>query len=955
MTNRYANQEMWVTMPDCKAIIIVALACLPFAGWATSQESGTSGNAIAITHVNVVPMDGERVIPDQTVIVRNGRIASIGPTNATELPEDVSLVIEGRGQYLMPGLADMHAHFFDEEDSLALFVANGVTTVRNMFGAPAHLDWRERVTNGSLLGPNIYTMGPILDGDPPYTPDMSVVRTPKEAAEEVIAQKKAGYDGIKVYENLLPEVYAAILEAASEAQMPVYGHAPVRVGLERALEGGQRSFEHMRNFMWALIPENARFRGTMAEALSDKSKRNVRTYVIEPLRKADPARIPNLVAKMASSSVWFCPTLVHHNKFASTKEEFEELRRRYEMRYIPPPVWAWWDGFEANFVSDLGDPPTVKRAFKTMRYAVKALHDGGARLIVGTDALTPYVVPGFSVHEELNHLVDAGLTPYEAIKAATRDAAEFVDALDEWGTVAVGRRADLILVDANPLEDVANASKQIGVMLRGRWYAKAELQAKLDALAEKYAKMKAEGEATIAIENVNVVPMDREAVLPDQTVMVRDGKIVSVAPASEANVPAFATRIDGTGKYLMPGLADMHVHLLQYGVTDPGVLSLFLANGVTTVRNMMGNPEILEWRRRIEEGDLIGPRIYTTGPILDGEPPYWPGSVAIETREQAEQEVAAEKMAGYDGVKVLAGIPPEAYEAVLAAAGKHDIPVYGHAPARLGLENVVHGGQRSFEHMQDFMYALLPKDSPIRDEVVAAWTNKNQRNLQSMLIRPYTHADGDNIEPLAKRIAASGGWMCPTLITVRGIASSPEEFAVLQRAPSKRYVEPDERERWKRTTNVFSSETGDPAALKRAYRTMLNAVGAMHDAGVRLLVGTDSPSPFVVPGFSVHEELEIFMEAGLTSFEALAAATRDAAEFLTASEAFGTVQVGRRADLILVKGNPLEDVSHTSELAGVMANGTWFSEKELDAMLEKVAEDYRKAAAKAPIPEGKDE
>jgi len=161
------------------------------------------------------------------------------------------------------------------------------------------------------------------------------------------------------------------------------------------------------------------------------------------------------------------------------------------MQYVAPGQWAYWDKMASLFSSEQGDPAVMKRGFETMLRMVKALHGVGTRLIVGTDTPNPFVVPGFSVHEELQNFVDAGLTPYEAIKAGTRDAAEFLGALDEWGTVTVGRRADLILVEANPLEDVANAAKRAGVMARGRWYPQAELQSKLDALAEQYAKEKA--------------------------------------------------------------------------------------------------------------------------------------------------------------------------------------------------------------------------------------------------------------------------------------------------------------------------------------------------------------------------------------------------------------------------------------------------------------------------------
>ncbi|MEN8375523.1 MAG: amidohydrolase family protein [Gemmatimonadota bacterium] len=461
-------------------------------------------------------------------------------------------------------------------------------------------------------------------------------------------------------------------------------------------------------------------------------------------------------------------------------------------------------------------------------------------------------------------------------------------------------------------------------------------------------------ESAIAITHVNLIPMDRERVIPDQTVIVQNGRIASIGPADATELPEDVSLvIEGRGRYLMPGLADMHVHLSNDGVSDPFILSLFLANGVTTVRNMHGNPEILEWRGRIEEGVLVGPRIYTTGPILDGEPPYWGGSIAIETPEEAEQEVAAQEEAGYDGIKVLANMSPEAYEAVLAAAARHEIRVYGHAPSRLGLENALNSGQRSFEHMADFMVALLPDDSPVRARFVDMWGDRTMRDWRGLFLDRYEQADRSKIASLSAKAAAAGVWICPTLSVRRIGAADAAEFDKRLSDPTMRYVSPQNRSRWERSADFYTSESNDPTIMQRGLETMLIAVKALHGAGARLVVGTDAPGSFVLPGFSVHEELGFFVEAGLTPFEALAASTRGAAEFLEASDEFGTVQVGRRADLILLKANPLEDVRHTSELAGAMANGSWFSEQELDAMLEDAARGYREAGAEATVPEGR--
>jgi imidazolonepropionase-like amidohydrolase len=428
------------------------------------EVDAKSHRTVAFVNVNVVPMDSERVIERQTVIVRDGKIAEIGPASEILVPSD-ALQIDAHGSYLMPGLADMHVHLSHEnEDELVLFLANGVTTVRNMWGVLLHLEWRKRINDGDLLGPTIFTTGPILDGNPPQKEYYTVIETPAEAEKEVAAQKQAGYDAIKVLSNLLPDVYEAILEAAKEHNLPVYGHVPKRVGLEKAMDSGQLSFEHMNHFLDALYPGDS------------------------PDEHADLKIIPGLAARVVAKGVWICPTLEMFRIYAANPEEIKAIINHPSMKYVPAQRRDSWNEVERILLSDQWDNKARERVFDVMFCMVKGLHEAGAKLIVGTDCPIPFEVPGFSLHGELQNFVDAGLTPYAAIKAATRDAAEFVGALDKFGTVAVGRRADLILVEANPLDDVANIAKRIGVMVRGRWFSESKLQEKLDRLAEKIAK-----------------------------------------------------------------------------------------------------------------------------------------------------------------------------------------------------------------------------------------------------------------------------------------------------------------------------------------------------------------------------------------------------------------------------------------------------------------------------------
>ncbi|MCH8146929.1 MAG: hypothetical protein IH987_02915 [Planctomycetes bacterium] len=256
----------------------------------------------------------------------------------------------------------------------------------------------------------------------------------------------------------------------------------------------------------------------------------------------------------------------------------------------------------------------------------------------------------------------------------------------------------------------------------------------------------------VAFVNVSVVPMDSERIIANQTVLIQNGRILAIGPADAMPIPEAAVRIDGTGKYLMPGLADMHAHLAHDEEANPDALVVFLAAGVTTVRNMWGQPVHLEWRRRIHDGDMLGPNIYSVGPITDGDPPFWKGSSVVRTPEEAANEVADQKRAGYDGMKVFTNLSPDVYKAILDAARAHDFPVYGHVPTRIGLERALTSGQKSFEHLIDFTYALLPDDSAVRVQLVDMWGDSSKRNWRGMFLDPYEQADRSKIPDLADRI-----------------------------------------------------------------------------------------------------------------------------------------------------------------------------------------------------------
>ena len=430
--------------------------------------------AIAFTNVNVVPLDRERILAGQTVIVRDGRIAEIGPAEKTKVPAG-ALQIDGRGKYLMPGLADMHVHLYPgagapddlASQQLQLFLANGVTTIRNMIGKPEHLLLRDRVAKGELLGPTIYTAGPPLLGNNVPTP---------EAAERLVTEeKKAGYDLLKVHEGLSPESYAAIVATANRVGMPFAGHVTATVGLKRALDSHQTSIEHLDGYLQAMVADDSPVKPTGSQV------------VLGPvLQHIDESKIAALAAATRKAGVWNDPTLTLFKLVVSDATP-EELLKWPEMQYVPAKMR---ESFAKQKQSTMGDPAPAaerQRYISLRNKMLVALHTAGAKLLIGPDSPQFFLVPGFGTHRELESFVEAGLSPYAAIEAATRNPAEyfaeFMKTPRDFGTVETGMRADLILLDANPLQSVANLSKRAGVMVRGRWLPESELRKMLANIA----------------------------------------------------------------------------------------------------------------------------------------------------------------------------------------------------------------------------------------------------------------------------------------------------------------------------------------------------------------------------------------------------------------------------------------------------------------------------------------
>jgi imidazolonepropionase-like amidohydrolase len=453
-----------------RAVLSLLLTLTTCAVGAAQQSKPPDSRLTVFVGVSVVPMDRERVLENQSVLVRDGRIVEIGPVAKVKYPAGTTL-IDGRGKFLMPGLADMHAHLFPGEGAandlasqqLILYLANGVTTVRNMIGAPAHVVLRERIKEGKLLGPTLITAGPPVLGKDAVS---------AEVAERIVAsQKQAGYDLIKVHEGLKPDVYEALAAAARKAGIPFAGHVTASVGLTRALAARQASIEHLDGYLQALVPENSPVPATPSQV------------VLGPvLEHIDERRLPALAKATREAGVYNTPTLALF-KIVVSDEAPSEFSKWPELRYVPAKMREGFAKQKGGI--QLGEVPLAerKRYLELRDHTVKALHDAGAKLLVGPDSPQLFLVPGFGTHREMAALAEAGLTPYAVLQAATRNASEYLGAAGEFGTIEPGKRADLLLLDANPLQSVANASRVAGVMVRGRWLPRAELDRMLEEIA----------------------------------------------------------------------------------------------------------------------------------------------------------------------------------------------------------------------------------------------------------------------------------------------------------------------------------------------------------------------------------------------------------------------------------------------------------------------------------------
>jgi imidazolonepropionase-like amidohydrolase len=414
--------------------------------------------AVAFTGVSVIAMDANRVLDNQTVVVEKDRITAVGSERSTKVPEGATRV-DGRGKFLMPGLAEMHGHVPQPaagkeliDDVLFLYVAAGVTTVRGMQGAPGQLDLREAAKRGEILSPTLYLAGPAFGGN--------TVKTPEEAVVRARQQKSEGWDLLKVLPGLTVETYDAMARTAKEVGIRFAGHVPSAVGVPHALEMGQATIDHVDGY---------------AEHLDGATK------------PVDDKGIQDLVARTRKAGAAIVPTLFVWETLRGpiTLASRTSLP---ELRYLPRPMVEQWTKAVQNRLSSPNYNAEHAKVYIDNRMRImRALHQGGVTILLGSDAPQQFNAPGFSILHEMKRMADAGMTPYDVIRSGTANVGQHFQAQDDFGTIAAGKRADLILLDANPLQSLDNIGRRSGVMVRGRWLPQAEIQKRLDEIAARRA------------------------------------------------------------------------------------------------------------------------------------------------------------------------------------------------------------------------------------------------------------------------------------------------------------------------------------------------------------------------------------------------------------------------------------------------------------------------------------
>lgn len=484
------------------ALLVLSLlpACLQ------AQATAPVAQSLILTHVTVIDSTGAPAKPDMTVVITGDRITGLGPSGQVAIPRDAQ-VIAASGKFLIPGLWDMHAHVAInpamKDSRMALLIANGITGVRDMGGLLDSINqWRREIATGALLGPRIVAAGPILDGagsrfgvGSRSSSDLganfyTIVASPAEGRAAVDEVQKEGADFVKVYSMLSRDVYFAIADEAHKRGIPFAGHLPLPVTVAQASDAGQKSIEHMFGMVLAVSSREAELMQQFVQKKPSEELSAWRTFELleaNSIESHSQTRATELYQRLIRNGTWECPTLVVLRGSAFLDDPSIDDPNDPRLKYMSPTTRQHWKPGRDSFPAPTAEESTAERRlyFKRMEM-VGVMQRAGVGILAGSDMGNPYVFPGFSLHEELELMVKAGLTPMQALQTATLNAARYLGKERDLGTISVGKLADLVLLDANPLSGIRNTRKIEAVIVAGKLVDKVQREAMLAHVAAVY-------------------------------------------------------------------------------------------------------------------------------------------------------------------------------------------------------------------------------------------------------------------------------------------------------------------------------------------------------------------------------------------------------------------------------------------------------------------------------------
>ncbi|MFD2574276.1 amidohydrolase family protein [Spirosoma soli] len=422
----------------------------------------------------------------------------------------------------------------------------------------------------------------------------------------------------------------------------------------------------------------------------------------------------------------------------------------------------------------------------------------------------------------------------------------------------------------------------------------------------------------IVFQGVNVIPMDRERVIENQTVVTRNGKITAVGNAANTKFSKDALLVEAKGKYLLPGWAEMHAHVPPIDDIEPmkEVLMLYLTNGITTIRGMLGHPRHLELRSKINNGDILGPHFYATGPSFNGQ--------SVKTAERGAEMVREQKAAGYDFLKLHPGLTNQTFPAIARTAQEVGIPFVGHVSFNVGVWRAIDAKYSSIDHLDGFVEAITPGVDTLAEQETGLFASWIAYRADASQIPKLVKGLRENRVRVVPTQALAERWLSP--LTADAFINDPE----------MKYMKPQDVQNWVKTKNNYNSNPNfSKEHAEKLIQIRRQLIAECQKNGVELLLGSDAPQIFNVPGFSIHHEMKYMVDAGLTPYETLRTGTVNVASYLNKPDA-GTIKVGNVADLVLLNGNPLNDINQTRNIEGVMMGTNWLSKGYIQQTLKKL-------------------